>query len=45
MTSAGPHSDALQQVRGNKGAGHGGSLTMAIPRIAQMWRILVAAMV
>ena len=35
MTSSGPQGDALQQIGGNEGAGHGGSLTMAIPRIAQ----------
>ena len=35
MTRAGPQGCALQQIRGNKGAGHHGSLTMASPRIAQ----------
>ena len=35
MTSAGPQGDALQQIGGNKGAGHDASLTVASDKMAQ----------
>ena len=42
MTSAGPQGDALQQIGGNKGAGHDASLTMASHTDStKMRRILV----